>query len=166
MAWRKAECLKPFSCYKMHCCIYIVLCVVPWLSCICLPFFTVSFLFVVSEYLCPVPVQQWKGAPIRRPAQRSSQNLSGRAAVPAGNHGRRGRVFRKTLFYISALTTYFCWYHNKNLFSYLALSRYLFWLRFCSTGISSSHPVSLSSIHLSPFSSSSSLQVSVSLDLK
>ncbi len=75
-----------------------LLCAVECLSCIS---FSVSHpysgvLFVVSEHLCPVPVQQWEGAPFGRSTQRSGQNLPRRAALPAGHHGRRGRVFRKT----------------------------------------------------------------------
>lgn len=42
-----------------------------------------------AEHLRPVPVQQWASAAFRRPPQRSGQDLSGRAAFPAGHHGRR-----------------------------------------------------------------------------
>lgn len=73
---------------------------------------------MVSEHLRPVPVQQWKGAPIGCSAQRSGQNLSRRAALPAGHHGRRGWVFRKTFVFIPISPLFFTLSPNKLLFSF------------------------------------------------
>lgn len=73
---------------------------------------------MVSEHLRPVPVQQWKGAPIGRSAQRSGQNLPRRAALPAGHHGRRGWVFCKTCFYPHLTVFFFTLSPNKLLFSF------------------------------------------------
>ena len=49
-----------------------------------------------AEHLHAVPAQPGEGATIRQPAPRLGRDLQGRAALPAGPHGRRGRVLRKS----------------------------------------------------------------------
>ena len=71
---------------------------VPACVCMCVHacFLCVRAHSVSTEYIWAVPAEQGAHPGIRQPPQRAGRDLQGRAALPAGSHGRCRRVLRES----------------------------------------------------------------------